>query len=60
MNHIILGYARITCYAALYCMGNLISAHTTGKQYEDDKKLYEQLTNAVKVIDKEADAIYEE
>lgn len=58
MNHLILGYVRVTCMAAMYCMGMLMREHSTGKQLEDDKRDYEQLWSAIKLLDKETDELY--
>jgi len=60
MNHIILGYVRITCLAAMYCMGALIRQSSSGKRFDDDMRIYKELSDAVKILDKEADALYEE
>ena len=57
MNDLILGYARITCYAALYSMMILIGYCLRGESYETAKDYRGRLMDTVQELDKESDKL---
>lgn len=55
MNQLILSCARITCYAALYCMSLLIGTLLVGEGQKEAREYFEVLLDVQKQLDKEAD-----
>ena len=59
MNQLILGYVRITCYAALYCMSLLIKAMLVGNVQKEALEYLDVLMGVQQELDKEADKVNE-
>ena len=59
MNQLILGYVRITCYAALYCMSMLIRASLVGDVQKEALEYLDGLMRIQQELDKEADKVNE-
>ena len=60
MNQLILGYARITCYAALYCMSLLIGTLLVGEGQKEAREYFEGLLGVQQQLDKEANKVSKE
>ena len=59
MNQLILGYVRITCYAALYVMSLTVRSTLTGKLLQEGINYTNKLIGLSEALDKEADTLNE-
>ena len=57
MNSLILGYVRVTCYAALYCMGILVGANLHGNVLDEARTYHDSLIDIVNKLNEEADSL---
>ena len=55
MNDLILGYVRITCYAAIACFNILVASNVRGEKLGEFREYAESLSSIVQQLNEEAD-----